>query len=97
MAWLHDIIEDTETTPEELLNAGFTKRITDTVCILTHTDSIDYFDYLKAVKKSRLARTVKLADLKHNMDLSRIAKPTEKDFLRLEKYKKAKEYLLSNL
>ena len=92
-AWLHDIIEDTDTEPDELLNAGFTKRITDTVCTLTHRDGIDYFDYLKSVKTNRLARIVKLADLKHNMDLSRISNPSEKDFLRLKKYEKAKKYL----
>ena len=52
-------------------------------------------DYIENIKKNPLARTVKLADLEHNMDISRIPNPKQVDFDRIKKYKKAKEVLLN--
>lgn len=89
------MIEDTEVTLEELERMGFPDRIVNSIRILTKTEEVSYEDYLKAVKEDSNARCVKMADIRHNMDISRIAEPTAQDFARIEKYKKALEFLES--
>ena len=91
-AVLHDVIEDI--TAEALLELGFSKEVVDAVVLLTRSKDEDYMEYVKRLKANPIARAVKLADLADNMDMSRIPNPTEKDFARLEKYKKAKSILL---
>lgn len=93
IAYLHDVCEDTEITLEDLLEMGFTYRIVNSIRILTKSDDVSYDEYLKAVKKDSNACYVKIADIKHNMDISRIPNPTEKDYARIEKYKKAVAFL----
>ena len=88
VAFLHDTVEDTETTIDEI-RAEFGDEIAAAVDLLTHKDGVDYFDYVLGTKANELARRVKMADLTHNMDLSRIKAPTEKDYKRIERYKKA--------
>ena len=95
VAYLHDVIEDTDVTLDELEKLGFTYRIVNSVRILTKSKDISYDDYLKSVKKDSNAWHVKMADIKHNMDISRIPEPTAKDFSRIEKYKKALAFLES--
>jgi hypothetical protein len=96
VAYLHDVIEDTEVTADDLREEGIPDVVVDAVVVLTHPKQQLYFEYLKTVKKNKLAKTVKLADLRHNSDLSRInRKLTETDYKRLEKYKLAKEFLES--
>ena len=90
VALLHDVIEDSPFTAEELLLAGLPETV---VQILSKKKGQDYQTYLKTVKSNPLARAVKLADLKHNSDLSRLENITDKDLERLEKYKKAIDYL----
>ena len=86
---LHDVMEDTWVTEAEL-RPIFGDRITDALCLLTHRDGEPYLDYVRRVKENPLAKQVKLADLRHNMDLSRIPNPKQKDFDRIErKYKPA--------
>ena len=87
---LHDTLEDTEMTKETLFSL-FGKEIADAVSLLTHHDAVPYLDYVRGVKKSgnALAIAVKKADLRNNMDLSRLPKVTDKDLKRVEKYKKA--------
>ena len=74
---------------------GVPKDIVNVVKILTKDKSESYTDYIKRVNNNELARKVKIADLKHNMDLSRIPNLNERDYKRLEKYKKALCYLES--
>ena len=93
VALLHDIIEDTCYTKDMLLKAGIPQNVADAVEIMTHTDGTDYFEYLAQVKTNPLALAVKIQDITHNSDISRIKHPTENDYKRLEKYKKALEYL----
>ena len=93
VALLHDVIEDSSVTAEELLNAGLPETVVTAVQILSKKKGQDYQTYLKTVKSNPLARAVKLADLKHNSDLSRLETITDKDLKRLEKYKKAIDYL----
>ena len=92
---MHDVVEDTEITLEDLKEMGFTYRIVNSIRILTKSKDISYEDYLKSVKKDSNAWHVKMADIKHNMDISRIPEPTAKDFARIEKYKKALAFLES--
>ena len=93
VALLHDVLEDSPYTAEELILAGLPETIVSAVQILTKEKGQDYQQYLELVKSSPIARRVKLADLKHNSDLSRLATVTEKDLEQLEKYKKAIDYL----
>ena len=93
IAYLHDTLEDTDLTEGKLRQHRFPEFIISHVKILTHDKSEDYFDYVNRIKYYPLARNVKIADLRNNSDLSRIANPKEKDYLRLEKYKKALDIL----
>ena len=93
VALLHDVIEDSSVTAEELLNAGLPETVVTAVQILSKKKGQDYQTYLENVKSNSLARVVKLADLQHNSDLSRLSSVTDKDLERLEKYKKAIDYL----
>jgi len=93
VALLHDVIEDSSVTAEELLNAGLPETVVTAVQILSKKKGQDYQTYLKTVKSNPLARAVKLADLKHNSDLSRLETITDKDLEGLEKYKKTIDYL----
>ena len=92
-AYLHDVLEDTEITSEELLQKGIPVSVVNAVEVLTKTKDVPYLDYLKKVKKNPIARVVKLADLKHNSGLTRISQPTASDFKRTVKYEMAIEYL----
>ena len=93
VALLHDVIEDSPFTAEELLLAGLPETVVTAVQILSKKKGQDYQTYLETVKSNSLARVVKLADLKHNSDLSRLSSVTDKDLERFEKYKKAIDYL----
>lgn len=96
-ALLHDVIEDSEYTADDLLDAGIPERIVEALLLLTHDKSEPYFDYVRRIKKNPIAREVKLSDLSHNMDLSRLPVVTEKDLERVEKYKKAKAILIEEI
>lgn len=92
-ALLHDTIEDTYVTIEDLRNEGFSDNVLQAVCALTHEDWEPRDTYLQRVAKNPLAIKVKLADLTHNSDLTRIPAPTARDFARVEKYKKEMQFL----
>lgn len=92
VAWLHDTVEDTPATIEQIREM-FGDEIADAVAAMTHDKSVPYMDYVRNIKKNPIARKVKMADLSHNMDLSRLANVTEQDLERMEKYKKAYEIL----
>ena len=94
-AILHDVIEDSEVTLDDLRAAGFPELVIEAVDLLTHKDSDSYEAYLARIKPNPLSRAVKLADLGDNSRLERIKSPSEKDFSRIEKYKLAIAYLLS--
>ena len=68
---------------------GFEKEILEAVALMTHEDDVPYLDYVAKLKNNPIARAVKLADLAHNSDLSRIGEIDEETRKRLEKYKKA--------
>lgn len=92
VALLHDVVEDGEITLEEL-RREFPNEIVEAISLMTHDVNVDYFEYVKAIKMNTLARKVKLADLKHNSDKTRLNVITAKDELRYQKYQKAIEIL----
>lgn len=94
VAWLHDSVEDTEITLNDL-SRYFGDTVSDAVFAITKVKEEPYDKYLSRVKANPIARLVKIADLTHNMDLSRLPVVTEKDLVRQEKYVKAKAFLES--
>ena len=70
VALLHDTVEDTDITIEDLCKE-FPVEVTDAIRLLTHDESMDYFDYVRAIKENPIAKKVKLADLAHNSDQTR--------------------------
>ncbi len=92
-ALLHDVAEDTDYTLEDLRREGFPETVLEALALLTHDPAVPYLDYVRALKDNPIARAVKLADLAHNSDLSRLSKVSEKDLARVEKYRKAMEIL----
>lgn len=93
VAILHDVLEDSKITKQDLQKAGFCNEVIEAVVCLTKKEGECYFDYIKRVKQNTIARAVKLADLEDNMNLERIQNITQEDVLRVEKYKKAKQML----
>ena len=88
-ALLHDVVEDTEYTLQDLAAMGFDPVVIDALALLTHDDATPYMDYVRAIKENPIARAVKIADLKHNSDLSRLDAVDEKALQRAEKYRQA--------
>ncbi len=97
VALLHDVVEDTDYTLEDLAAEGFGKDILEAVALMTHEDDMPYLDYVAKLKDNPIARAVKLADLAHNSDLSRIGEVDEETRERLEKYKKAMALLKGSI
>ena len=91
IAVLHDTLEDSSLTAADLVEAGLPEEVVEAIVVLTHEDGNEeaYLDYIQRVAGNKLAARVKKEDLKHNMDMSRIQSPTEKDRKRCAKYKKA--------
>lgn len=97
VALLHDVVEDTSYTLEDIEAMGFGPAVTEALKLLTHDPSVPYFDYVRNLEGNEIAKKVKLADLNHNSDLSRLEhEMTEKDIARYEKYKKARAILLED-
>jgi (p)ppGpp synthase/HD superfamily hydrolase len=93
VAYLHDILEDTQMT-EEKLREEFPMEIVDAVVSMTHKRGETYPEYIQRVIKNPLAKRVKICDLTHNMDLERIDDPTERDHQRIKKYQRALSKIL---
>lgn len=93
VALLHDVVEDTDYTVADLRDLGFSEQILSAIAAMTHDESVPYMDYVAQIKKNPIARTVKLADLRHNSDLTRLETVTEYDLVRAQKYAAAIELL----
>lgn len=94
VALLHDVAEDTDITVEQLKNEGFYDEIIDALKLLTHNKTVPYMDYVAEIKNNPTATLVKLADLKHNSDLTRLDDVDDEAKERNKKYKKAIELLM---
>ena len=88
VALLHDVVEDTNITFEQL-EKEFSDNVIQALKLLTHDDSVPYMEYVRKLKDNPIARNVKLADLNHNSDVTRLDAMSEKDKLRNEKYNEA--------
>jgi (p)ppGpp synthase/HD superfamily hydrolase len=88
-AALHDVVEDTDWTLDDLRREGFTETVVQTVDALTRREGEEYFEFARRAAATPLGREVKRADLLDNMDIRRIANPSEKDWERLKRYRKA--------
>lgn len=92
VAYLHDTVEDTSVTIEQIRDE-FGDIIADAVALMTHDESVEYMDYIKKIAENPLARKVKICDLIHNMDITRVIDPKPYHYERVEKYKTAYKYL----
>lgn len=96
VALLHDVMEDTDITYETLAKE-FPQEVMDALLLLTHKSGTDYFEYVRAIKENPYAKAVKLADIAHNSDQTRMAGcediPEAKLEYWREKYAKAKAIL----
>jgi GTP diphosphokinase / guanosine-3',5'-bis(diphosphate) 3'-diphosphatase len=93
-AVLHDVVEDTPLTFEDLLHEGFSETVVDAVRALTKHDGESRIAAAHRAAANPIARAVKLADVTDNMDLSRIPAPTGKDYARLQEYEQVRAILL---
>lgn len=94
VALLHDVVEDSSMTIKQLAKKGFDKKVLKAVKKLTFAGGKHEYDsYIAAIRKNPIARKVKLADLKDNLDLTRIENTTTKDLKRIEKYLRAYQIL----
>lgn len=72
VALLHDLIEDTDYTLEDLRERGFSETVIEAIALMTHEKGVKYEAYLERIKANPLAKTVKLADIAHNSDRTRL-------------------------
>ena len=92
-ALLHDVIEDTDYTFNDILSMGFPQEVIDVLLLLTHEDNIPYMEYVEKINENPIANQVKLADLRHNSDLTRLNIIDEKALARVDKYQKAINFI----
>ena len=93
VALLHDIVEDTDITLEDLKDSGFPPEVLAAVALMTHEDGMPYFDYIRQIKTNPVATAVKLADLRDNSNPDRLGTLGSHDLQRLEKYEEARRIL----
>ena len=91
VALLHDVAEDTDHTLEDIAAMGFSRNVMEALALLTHDEAVPYMEYVKALRNNLVACRVKLADLRHNSDLSRLDADQidEKALARVNKYAEA--------
>ena len=89
VALLHDVLEDTDYTVDDIRAAGMSEEVIEALLLLNHNPKVEYMDYVRHLSKNNIARHVKIYGLQHNPNLSRLEKVTEKDLKRVKKYKEA--------
>jgi (p)ppGpp synthase/HD superfamily hydrolase len=89
VAVLHDVVEDTPTTFQELRDEGFSDEVLDALQLVTHDSEDTYEQYIAKIQTNPIARAVKLADLRDNSNIFEIPKLSAKDLDRLLKYHNA--------
>lgn len=92
-ALLHDVVEDTAYTLSDLKEMGYPPAVLEALKLLTHDDGVPYMEYVKKIKNDPIARAVKLADLRHNSDLTRLDCVDTAALQRVRKYRDAIAYL----
>lgn len=94
VAVLHDVVEDTDVTLDDLRRGGFPPDVVDAVDLVTRRDDESYEQFIERLAPDPIARAVKLADLADNMDPARLPTITERTRERLDRYRKARARLL---
>ena len=94
VALLHDVVEDTDYTIDQIRGMGFGDDVVEALECLTHREGEDYMDYIRKIRLNPIAKKVKLADLEHNSDTARLFPPAGEDYKRVEKYNEARKILL---
>ena len=89
VALLHDVIEDAGYSFDSLKAEGYPAEVIEALRLMTHDLAVPYMEYVAKIKQNPIAKAVKLADLRHNSDLTRLDAPDEKALARVEKYRKA--------
>ncbi len=92
---LHDVVEDSEWKFEDLAKEGFPDTVLDALKSVTKIEGESYAEFVVRAYANPIGRNVKIADIIDNLDITRIAEPTDKDFERLKKYRKALNVLQS--
>lgn len=92
-ALLHDVVEDTDLTLENLTEMGFPREVTEALALLTHAPDVPYMDYVKKISTNTVATKVKIADLTHNSDVTRLDEVDEYAIKRAKKYEEALKLL----
>lgn len=95
VAYLHDVVEDTKISFDDLKEYGFPNQIIEAVKALTKQKNESYDVYIDRVIRNPIAKKVKLADMKHNSDITRIKNPSQKDYDRCQKYLDKIQYLIN--
>lgn len=95
VAYLHDVVEDTKISFDDLKEYGFPNQIIEAVKALTKQKNESYDVYIDRVIKNPIAKKVKLADMKHNSDITHIKNPSQKDYDRCQKYLDKIQYLIN--
>lgn len=72
VALLHDVVEDTDYTLEDLKNMGFSQQVLEAIALMTHEEDVPYLEYVAKIKENPIAKAVKLADIDHNSDQTRL-------------------------
>ena len=94
VAILHDIVEDTDWTFEALREEGFAETIIEAFKTVTkHFEGEDYDEFIQRSLKNEIGRKFKIADLRENLDVTRIGELTDKDVGRINKYKRVLQAL----
>lgn len=89
VALLHDVVEDSEYSLEDLRALGFGDSVIEAIALMTHDEAVPYMDYVAKIKANPIARAVKLEDLRHNSDLTRLDTVDHKAVERVKKYSQA--------
>ena len=89
VAVLHDVVEDTDVTLEDLRELGYDPEIVEAINHLSRREGETYEEFIQRIKPNPLARRVKLGDLLDNMDIRRNATLDEKALERFQRYQKA--------
>jgi (p)ppGpp synthase/HD superfamily hydrolase len=95
VAVLHDVVEDSSFTLENLKDYKFSEVVINAIAILTKSNNESYEDFILRVSNNELARKIKIEDIKDNLDLTRLNKITDNDLVRIEKYHRALKWLIN--
>ena len=93
VALLHDVIEDSDITAENLFSEGIPAAVVEAVLCLTKYDHETYEDFIARTKKNEIAAKVKIADIEDNIDVLRLSSLDDHDFVRVKKYHSAWQFL----